>query len=240
MSSPEKEQPLRAHLEELRRRLFIAALALVVGTAVAFVFHRQVLQVLIRPAAGTTFIFTEVTEMLGISMKVSIMGGLILALPVIAYEVLMFVSPALTTKERRLIFLLVPGIVLAFVGGVAFGYFVLIPPGLRFLLNFDTDIATPMIRMGNYVDFVVRLLFWIGVVFESPIFMATLARLGVVTYKTFAKWRRLAIVLAFVLSAAITPTFDPVNQTLVAVPIMILYEVGIWLAWLTRRSKKPS
>lgn len=244
MARQPKEQPLRVHLEELRHRLFISALAMVGTTVVAFVFHRRILAFLMEPASrvlpgdDTPLIFTEVTEMLGVSMKVSLMGGLILALPVVAYELVMFVSPGLTSRERRYLYLFMPAITLAFMGGVAFGYFVLIPPALRFLLTFNTDIAAPMIRVGNYVNLMVTLLLWVGVVFETPVFMFLLASLRVVSYRTFARWRRLAIVLAFLLGAVITPTFDPINQSLVALPIIVLYEAGIWLAWLVRRGQK--
>ena len=242
MSQRPPEVPLRVHLKELRRRLFVAALAVAIGTVVAFVFHREVIQFLIRPATrtGSSLIFTEVTEMLGISMKVSLMGGLILALPVVAYELVMFVSPGLTPRERRYVYLFLPGITIAFICGVAFGYFVLIPPAMGFLLTFNADIAQPMIRIGNYMSLIITLLFWMGVVFELPIIMYVLARLRVISYRKFAQWRKFAIVLAFVLGAMITPTFDPVNQTLVSVPIVLLYEIGIWLAWLARPRAKPS
>ncbi|MSQ21688.1 MAG: twin-arginine translocase subunit TatC [Dehalococcoidia bacterium] len=241
MSQQPQEQPLRVHLKELRRRLFVAALGVAITTVVAFGFHRNVIEILIRPAikAGSPLIFTEVTEMLGVSMKVSLMGGLILALPLVAYEVVMFISPALTSRERRYVLLFLPAITFAFIAGVAFGYLVLIPPAMGFLLTFNADIAQPMIRIGNYMSLILTLLFWMGVVFEIPVFMFVLARLRIVSYKRFSQWRRFAIVLAFVLGAVITPTFDPVNQTLVSAPIVLLYEIGIWLAWLARSREKP-
>ena len=242
MSQQPQEQPLRVHLEELRRRLFIASLGVATGTAVAFLFHRQIIQILSGPAirAGAPLIFTEATEMLGVSMKVSLLGGLILALPLVAYEVVMFVSPALTSKERRWVLLSLPAITIAFITGVAFGYLVLVPPAMGFLLTFNADIAEPMIRIGHYMSLMVTLLFWMGTVFEIPIFMFVLARLRIVSYKKFARWRKFAVVLAFVLGAVITPTFDPINQSFVAAPIVLLYELGIWLAWLARPRKEPS
>jgi len=238
------EMTLRDHLGELRRRLFIASLATVVGTIASFMFHRQILRFLMQPASeipsfsDTSLIFTQVTEMLGISMKVSLLGGLILALPAWTYEIVMFAAPGLTPRERRYLLIFLPGITLAFVGGVAFGYFVMIPPALRFLLTFNADIAAPMIRIGNYINVIASLLFWMGLVFETPVLMFVLAKLRIASHRTFARWRRFAVVLAFVLGAMITPTFDPINQSLVAVPIILLYELGIWLAWLARRGAK--
>ncbi|MBI4310680.1 MAG: twin-arginine translocase subunit TatC [Chloroflexi bacterium] len=244
MSSKEssKELTVREHLEEFRRRLTVAALVMVVTTALAFVFHRQLLFLLIAPAERALgerppMVFTAATEMLGISMKVALMGGLVLSIPVWVYEIVMFVAPGLTPKERRLLLMFMPGVFLAFVAGVLFGYFILIPPGLRFLLTFNTDIAEPFIGIGNFVNLVINLLFWLGAVFETPVLMFLLAKIGVVNHRTFARWRKMAYIGAFVLGAAITPTFDPVNQTLVAVPIILLYELGIILAWLARRGK---
>ena len=244
MTQQPEGQPLRVHLEELRRRLFIAALGTVIGTVVTFVFHRQILRFLMRPAIrvlatpDASLVYTQMTEMLGISMKISLLGGLILSLPLLTYEMLMFISPGLTSRERRYLLLFLPGITASFIGGVAFGYFVLIPPALRFLLTFNADIATPMIRIGNYTNLVLTLLFWMGVVFETPVLMFVMAKLRIASYKLFARWRRLAVVFAFVLGAMITPTFDPINQSLVAIPIVLLYEIGIWLAWLARRGEK--
>ncbi len=239
MAQSPRELTIREHLEEFRRRLVVAAGATVLTTALTLAFHRYLLQLLVYPAEVALghkppLVFTTVTEMLGISFKVSLMGGLVLAIPIWAYEALMFVSPGLTPRERRAIFIFVPGITLAFVAGVMFGYFVLIPPALRFLLTFNTDIAQPFIGIGNYVNLIINLLFWLGVVFETPVVMFVLARMRVVNYRVFLRGQRLAIVGAFVLGALITPTFDPINQALVAGPIIVLYYVGILLAWLAR------
>ncbi|MBF8267242.1 MAG: tatC [Dehalococcoidia bacterium] len=241
-----RELPLGGHLSELRRRLTISVGALVIGTVVAFVFYGVIFDVLMRPVQGVEslqgkevdFIFTQMTEMIGVTMKVSLMGGVVLALPVILYQVVMFVSPGLTGRERRYLYALVPGALLSFAAGVAFGYFVLLPPALRFLLTFGTDIATPMPRVGNYIDLVVTLLFWMGVAFETPLVMFFLSKIRVITPQALARYRRYAFVGAFVLGAVITPTFDPINQTLMAVPIIILYELGIWLARLARLGEK--
>jgi sec-independent protein translocase protein TatC len=235
----DRKRALGEHLEELRRRLLVVVVALLVGAVVSFVFYRQVISWLLLPARDLFSVtgkpvFTEVTEFLGVTVRIAILGGFVLAVPVLVYEALMFVAPGLTPKERRYTLSFIPGALLCFAGGVAFAYFVLLPPALRFLLTFGSDVATPMIRIGNYVNLVVTLLFWIGVVFETPLAMFLLSRLGVVSADTFARERRVAFVAAFLLGAIITPTFDPLNQALVAAPLIVLYEAGIWLARLGR------
>ena len=236
------ELSLRKHLEELRKRLLVSVVVTVVTTAVAFVFYKQIIRVLLRPAdleaatdGGPGLVFIEVTEMVAVTMKVSLVSGLVLAFPIVLYQVIMFVAPGLTSREKRYLFAFMPAVVLAFAAGVSFGYFVLIPPAISFLVGWGSDIATPMIRIGNYVNVMVMLLFWMGVVFETPIVMFLLAKLGIVSWRGFARWRRYWVVVAFILGALITPTFDPLNQSLVAVPLIVLYELGIWLARLAAR-----
>ena len=242
-----RELPIRHHFEELRRRLIIAALATLVTTVVAFVFYKQILNLLIRPSdleAATGgeagLVFVEVTEMLAVTVKVSLVSGLVMAFPIILLQIIMFAAPGLTPKEKRYLFLSMPGVVLSFAAGVAFGYFMLIPPAINFLVNWGGDIATPMIRIGNYVNVMVMLLFWMGVVFETPIVMFLLAKLGIVSARGFARWRRYWVVVAFILGALITPTFDPINQSLVAAPLIVLYEAGIWLAKLATRGRSEA
>jgi sec-independent protein translocase protein TatC len=236
------ELSLRKHLEELRKRLLVSVVVTVITTAVAFVFYKQIIRLLLRPAdleaaadGGPGLVFIEVTEMVAVTMKVSLVSGLVLAFPIVLYQVIMFVAPGLTSREKRYLFAFMPAVVLAFAAGVSFGYFVLIPPAISFLVGWGSDIATPMIRIGNYVNVMVMLLFWMGVVFETPIVMFLLAKLGIVSWRGFARWRKYWVVVAFILGALITPTFDPMNQSLVAVPLIVLYELGIWLARLAAR-----
>ncbi|MBM3942902.1 MAG: twin-arginine translocase subunit TatC [SAR202 cluster bacterium] len=229
------------HLQELRTRLVISVLALLVATAVSFAFFRQIIELLVRPARmgdpNVQFVFIEVTELLSTSFKVSMVAGLVLAFPVILYQVVRFVAPGLNARERRYLLSFLPLALLAFLGGVAFGYFVLVPPALRFLLTFGGDVATPMIRISSVVGLMMRLLFWMGVVFETPLVMYLLAQLGIVNARMLSRFRKFWLVAAFALGAIITPTFDPVNQALVAVPLIVLYEVGILLARLAGWSR---
>ena len=122
--------------------------------------------------------------------------------------------------------------------GVLFSYFVLIPPAINLLITFGSDIATPQIKIGNYISIVTRLMLAIGLVFEMPVVTTFLARIGIVKAKWLADKRKTAIIVAFILAAVITPTFDPINQVLVAVPLVILYELSIWLAKLVQRKKE--
>jgi len=149
----------------------------------------------------------------------------------------MFVSPALSRKEKKYVYLMLPWITLMFAGGIAFAYFILVPPATKFLISFGSDIATPQIKIGNYISIVTRLLLAIGAVFETPVVILFLSRLGVITPRWLSRKRRHAIVAAFILAAIITPTFDPVNQSLVAGPLIVLFEMSIWLAKLAQRRK---
>ena len=226
------------HLGELRRRLIRCVIALIITTLVSFFFAKQIFYILILPAGGIDLIYIEMTEMLGTYMKVCLTSGIILAMPYFTYQFFMFVSPALTRKEKRYVYLILPWVALMFAGGVVFGYFILVPPMTRFLITFGSDIATPQIKIGNYISIISRLLLAIGFVFEMPVVTTFLARLGVITSKWLANKRKVAIIFAFVLGAIITPTFDPINQSLVAVPLIVLYEMSIWLAKLVQR-KEP-
>ncbi len=234
--------PLREHFRELRSRLLICLVALLMGSAVCFYFYQEILNLLVAPArevAGDeiAIVYTEVTELLGTTVKVAMLGGFVLALPVILYHAVRFVAPGLTPRERRILFSFLPAALLAFVGGMAFGYFVMIPPALKFLLTFGGEVAEPLIRISNIVNIMIRLLFWLGVSFETPLVMYVLAMLGIVNARGFARFRRLWLVAAFVIAAAITPTIDPLNQAIVAGPLIVLYELGVLLARLAGRRR---
>ena len=229
----DNDLPIGRHLDELRRRVTKSVLAVVITTAVAFVFHEQILTVLMEPAKGFAQIPNNkpiYTELIGVAFKVSMLAGVFLSLPYVLYQIVMFVAPGLTPQERKYLYLLLPASVLAFAAGAAFGHQVLFPPAVRFLLTFGSDVATPYIRIGNYTSLMLTLLLWMGLVFETPIVTFFLSKIGVVTGDWLAKQRKYAVVVAFVMGAIITPTFDPINQALVAIPIVVMYEIGIWLA----------
>jgi sec-independent protein translocase protein TatC len=229
------------HIGELRHRLLKCVIVLVITIGISFFLTEPyIFPTLISPvkdllsANEINFIFTQMTEMIGTYMKVSLAAGIILAMPYLVYQLLMFVSPALTRREKKRVYLLLPWITLMFIAGVAFGYFILIPPATSFLMTFGSNIADPMIKIGNYISIVTRLLVASGAVFETPVIILFLARLGIVKAKMLSSKRRHAIVAAFILAAIITPTFDPINQSLVALPLIVLYEISIWLAKLVQ------
>ncbi|MBI2917289.1 MAG: twin-arginine translocase subunit TatC [Chloroflexi bacterium] len=235
----DRQTTIREHLLELRGRLTVSAIAVAVATAAGFFLTDYVFRALKALAPDVELIFIELPEYIATYFKVSLLIGLGLALPVVVYEMIMFVAPALTPRERRLVLITLPAVFLSFIAGAAFAYFVLLPPALRFLLTFGSDIVKPQIRIGNYVNVVSTLIFWVGLVFEMPLVVALLARLGIVSHRFLWRQQRWALVAAFVLGAFITPTIDPVNQTLVAGPVIILYQLSILLAWLVRKRPHP-
>jgi sec-independent protein translocase protein TatC len=233
----EAQMTLMQHLTELRDRLVKASIALLVATAISFIFASRLVDILTIPVGGREMLQSiEVTENIGIFMRVSLISGVVLAMPVIVYQLIRFIVPGLTREERRYLWIVVPSASLLFLIGVAFAYFVMLRAALPFLLSF-LDIPTAP-RPKSYFGFVARLMFWIGVSFQTPLILAFLARLGVITPETLKKNRKYAIVVIALIAAAITPTVDPVNMMLVMVPLFLLYELGVFLSRLTYRPRQ--
>ncbi|MFN2291382.1 MAG: twin-arginine translocase subunit TatC [Anaerolineae bacterium] len=222
--------PLMEHLKELRDRLIRAFIALFVATGISFIFAKQVLEFLIAPMGDTLPQALKPTEVLGNYMKVALICGVAIAMPVIVYQVARFVAPGLTKREKRYLFILVPGATISFLGGVAFAYFVMMPAAIPFLLGFLSDVVEQRWAIGEYLSFVTSLLFWIGVAFELPLFVYFLAKIGLVNAEMLSRNRKYAVIAIAVLSAVITPTVDPLNMALVMGPLIILYELGVILA----------
>ncbi len=234
----EAKLPMLGHLRELRKRLMWSAVAVFITTIVSFIFAKDIIEILASRVDDVDFIAIELTENIGTYFKVAFISGIVLATPIILFQIVMFLRPALTPQERGNLYRLLPSILIAFVLGVIFAYFVLIPPAAKFLISFGDDFATPTIRISNYVSVVARLIFAIGLCFELPILMYFLTKIGLVDAHKLSRFRRYNLVLAFLLAAIITPTPDPINQTIVAVPLILLYEVGILLARIAQRGKQ--
>jgi sec-independent protein translocase protein TatC len=231
--APEAEaatMPLMEHLVELRNRLIRVFIALFITTGISFVFARQAFLFLMRPLGDARLQALRPTETLGNYMKVSLLSGLILAMPVIVYQIGRFLLPGLTKQEKRYLLFLVPGATLCFLTGVAFAYFVMLPASIGFLQTFMADLIEQQWTVGDYLSFVTSLLFWIGVAFELPLFVYFLAKAGVIDAQTLSKNRKYALIGIAVLAAVITPTVDPLNMALVMGPLIVLYELGVLLA----------
>ncbi|MPM68878.1 Sec-independent protein translocase protein TatC [bioreactor metagenome] len=168
-------------------------------------------------------------------MRVSLLLGVILAFPMIIYQLLLFVLPGLNIREKRSILLAIPFATLFFLAGVAFAYFVMLPAALPFLINFLGVTTNP--RLSSYISFITNLLFWIGVVFELPLLVYVIARFGLLTPKNMLRYWRQAIVIIAILAAIITPTVDPVNMSLMMLPLVVLYFISVLFAWLANRNR---
>ncbi|HEV8573963.1 MAG TPA: twin-arginine translocase subunit TatC [Dehalococcoidia bacterium] len=237
----ERYLTLVEHLQELRYRLTVCAIAVVLGVAISTYFGNDLIEFLKKPGEARSdtdlqLQFIEPFELFGTYFRVALLGGLALAMPVIVYQVLAFASPGLKANEKRWIYGTVLAATALFFSGLAFSYYVALPPALDFLLDppFGEGLAEPNIRIGSYIDFVTRLLFWSGVSFETPLVVMFLARFQIVSAGQLLRWWRYALVAAFVIAAVVTPTWDPITQTVVAGPIIVLYGLGILLAFFVQ------
>lgn len=228
----------------VRRRLLWIFVAFGVGASTTGYFREAVFAFLFAPAKGNLSpygglpIYTGPVEMMSATIHLAIMGGLVAAFPVATISVYQLVSPLLSRKRRRFAVLFLPALFVCYLGGAAFAYFVMLPVGLTFLLHFGAGIAVPLISITEYMGLVTAMLFWLGVVFELPPAMFLLTKLRLVRYERFRRIRRYVPGAAFILSAIITPTPDIVNSTMVAVPIILLFEVGLFLSRLARPKEK--
>lgn len=223
------------HLVELRRRIFAILGTMLVGAIACAFFVDRILRLLQAPAGEAVWIFLRPTDMIWVRMEIIFSAALVLALPMLLYQTLMFIRPALENPYEVRMFRLIalvgaPLVILFFVAGMLFAYFVLLPAMLPFLLGTGSDIARPNWDIRPYYSFVLAVLLWIGAAFETPLVMALLARLGLVSPQALARqWRYAIVGMAFV-AAAITPTVDPVNMVLVLGPLLALYALGVLMA----------
>ena len=227
----DEKMPFTGHLEELRKRLVICFIAIGIGFIISYGFKEKIFHYLTIPLisamqADDKLIFTGLPEAFFTYLKVSLLSGLMLSAPVILYQFWMFVAPGLYDKERKL---LIPIVLLSsffFVGGALFGYFIVFPFGFKFFLGFATETIRPLPSMREYLSFSSKLLLAFGLVFELPLIITFLARLGIVTVEFLKKNRKYAILLFFVVAAILTPP-DVVTQIMMAFPLMALYEISI-------------
>jgi sec-independent protein translocase protein TatC len=224
---------LGEHIDELRKRLLYSLIALVVGIIVSFIFADKIITLLVDPIGGLQNLQSiEVTENISVYMKVALLSGFILVLPFTTYQIVAFILPGLKPSEKRWLFLALPFVTIMFLAGVSFAYFVMLRAAIPFLIGFLGVQTIP--RLSNYIGFVTNLMFWVGVSFESPLIILLLAKFKLVTSKSLLKGWRIAIVISAVMAAVITPTTDPVNMGLLMAPLLGLYLLSIFLAFLVR------
>lgn len=216
------------HLEELRSRLMVALGALALGVAVAFPFHETIVTWLVEPLPGDRKLVTfGVTEPFLTSFKVSLAAGFLLALPVILWQIWSFLAPAFAENSQRVVAAFVAVATVLLAGGLAFGYWIVLPKALGFLTNYDAELYDIEIRASYYLSFVTLGLLAFALLFQLPIFILALVRLGVLSSTTLRRNRRIAIAL-IVITAALLPTVDPVSLAFETIPILVLFELSIW------------
>lgn len=234
--------PFTAHLEELRKRLISSFIAVAIGFGLSYGFKEKLFQILTQPLIsvmkqGETLIYTGLPEAFFTFLKVSFLSGLMIASPVIIYQFWMFIAPGLYDREKRLLIPIVFLSSLFFIGGALFGYFIVFPYGFDFFLGFATETIRPMPSMKEYLSFSAKLLLAFGLVFELPLVITFLARLGIVSVPFLKKNRKYALLLFFVGAAILTPP-DVVTQIMMALPLMLLYEISIIGARIFGRKKQ--
>ena len=228
------KQPFMTHLEELRRRLITCAIAIGIGFVLCYFFSERLFQILVMPLkanmpAGDRLIFTNLPEMFFTYLKTAFLAGAMLVAPMLFYQIWMFIAPGLYQNEKRFAIPFVVCSTFLFVGGSLFGYFVVFPFGFRFFLGFANETIQALPSVKQYFSFAIKLLLAFGVVFELPVVIFFLARMGLVTPELLRRKRKYAILLTFVMASILTPP-DVVTQLMMAAPLIILYEISIFIA----------
>ena len=260
-AAPDEElrMPFWSHLEELRKRLVRSVIWIALGFGVCFNYSENILLLLMRPMntkmtieASFPFIvmtpaavqqklhYTTLIEPFWSHLKIALIAGIMLVFPMIMYQVWRFIGPGLLPKERRYVGAFVFFSTLFFGIGVLFCYLLLLPFAIPFLLTYKTENLIAIIRIGDYIDFVLKFLLASGAIFELPLIIVLLSRMGIVSPDWLAKYRKYAFLVSFVIGAILTPTPDVFNQTILSIPIYLLYEAGIVAARLFGKKKnKP-
>ena len=229
--------PLREHLQELRQRLKWAVIWTGVGFAACYYWSAQIFHFMMRPVLAAlpegmkALHFSSSVEPFLIYLKVGLYAGMFAASPMIFYQLWLFIAPGLYRKERRAVIPFVVAATLFFAGGAAFCYVVILPPAFNFLIGTAGPDITPVLMMDEQLGLVMMLLMAFGIIFELPIILTVLAMIGIVDHRFLNKYRRHAVVVNVIIAAVITPTGDPFNLALMAVPMMLCYELGVLGAW---------
>jgi len=236
VSDKDIRQAMWEQVEDLRKHLLRSILGLALAVSVSFAFTQNLMGYLAQPVGGIdTLRAIEVTESIGVFMKVALLSGLAISLPYIAFEFWLFSAPGLKPGSRKFGLIAIPLASFLFICGMAFAYYIMMPAALPFLLNFMGIQAE--LRPASYFNFITGVMFWIGVAFEFPLVIYVLTAIGFVKPKALSEHWRIAIVVIAILAAAITPTVDPVNMALVMAPMSLLYFVSIGLSFIAYRGR---
>jgi sec-independent protein translocase protein TatC len=232
----DRELTIIEHLSELRKGIIICLVALAAATLLSLPFTASLLKILKFPARGVIdrLAFFSPEEAFLIYMRIGILCGFILSLPVILHQLWRFCSPAMEERVKKHSAFFIISCFLSFVVGNLFAYFILLPPALKFLLGFAKDDLEPVISAGKYISFVTGIIFASGLVFQMPILSFILARLGVINSRVLRKKYKYAIVIIFIVAAVITPTPDAFNMLILALHMLLLYELSIWIAFFAQ------
>lgn len=236
MDATEEKVPFTSHLEELRKRLIYSLISVVICFLICYFFKEFLFKILTLPLVAvlpekSSMIFTSLPEAFFTYLKVSFFGALFLSAPIVLYQIWKFISPGLFPTEKKYAFPFVFFSTIFFVGGALFAYYAVFPIGFKFFVGFATESIRPMFTIREFLAFACKLLLAFGVIFELPIFMFFLAKVGVVNSRMLAAKRKYAILLIFIAAAVLTPP-DIVTQILMAIPIMLLYEISVWIVKL--------
>lgn len=232
---PGGTMPLMGHLIEFRDRLVRSAIGVTLTTVLAFVFIDKIMGVVLSLANGHTIQALDPTETFSTYFKVALSVGIGMAMPLLVYQILRFLSPGLERNEKRALYISLPFVALCFITGALFCYFIILPSALDFLLGFGDARIQKNISLTKFVGFVTNFVLAVGVSFELPVVLFMLAKLGIVNHKRLSKFRKYAFLLSFLAAAIITPTPDPFNQALVGIPLYLLYELGVQLSRFARK-----
>ena len=237
-----EKQPFLSHLEELRKRLVVCAIGVGAGFVIAYIFAERLFQLLVAPLKavmpeGDQLIFTNLPEMFFAYIKVAFIAGIMAASPLIFYQLWMFIAPGLYRKEKKMAIPFVISSTILFVGGALFGYFVVFPFGFKFFIGFSNEYVKALPSVKQYFSFSMKLLFAFGAVFELPVIIFFLSKMGIVTPQFLSQKRKYAILLTFALAAILTPP-DVITQCMMAGPLIVLYEIGILVSRIAQKKKE--
>jgi len=241
----EEKLPLTAHLEELKKRLIRSLVGIGIGLGACYYYKEWLFRIITKPLMdvmpkNSFMIFTSLPEAFFTYLKISFFASLLLTAPFTLYQIWKFISPGLYPREKKYVAPFVLTSTLLFVGGVVFGYYLALPPAFGFFMEFSSDTLRPMFTMREYLSFALKLLLAFGVSFELPVFIFFMTKLGIVNSRMMSRQRRYAILIIFIAAAFLTPSPDAFTQIIMAVPLMILYELSIYVAKFAENKKKET